>query len=73
MWKLKPDLQHPNTIAIGLFADGLSPFRSSKISYWIMYGFILNLPLEERYIYQNQNYISKKYIRCLIVMNENQI
>jgi hypothetical protein len=46
-WKKSPHLQQGG-LAIGLFVDGLSPFRSSKVSFWIMYAFILNLPEKER-------------------------
>ena len=50
MWKCDPSRDEPNTLSVGLFADGLSPFHSSNSSFWIFYGVVLNLPLEHQLI-----------------------
>ena len=47
MWKNDPELLSRKKLAIGIFTEGLSPFRSSKKSFWIVYVFLLNLPIKE--------------------------
>jgi len=68
VWREDDNLMNHNAIGIGLFVDGISPFHSSRISFWIAYAFVLNLPPEDRlalfieiYVYLAQ--LSKNMIK----------